>query len=609
MIRAGRPTMTVLLLATLSALAALSGCTAETPEIDARVRVDQVGYATGESKIAMLLAPRDAGSAEATVVDEDGDDVFTARIDASRGTWNAAFPMIHPVDLSGLDTPGTYRIRVRGAVTAESPPFRIAAGSELFAPLAANAVRYFQAHRDGADQVAGPWDRQPAHLDDRAAAVHDNPGYDDDGTMTDPMTPTGDTVDVEGGWYDAGDYLKFTHTTAYALVLLQMVQRDGPATEGLAAETRHGVDWLDKMWDEDAGVLYTQVGVGSGAGFAGDHDKWRLPQSDDALDVGPGDDHYYLRYRPVFRANDPGQPLSPNLAGRVGAAFALAAQVEADTDPARARAHLDSAARIFELAATDDVGELVTAEPRRFYPENSWTDDMATGAAELALAAVKLGDDRAGQWAQRAAGWAEANADSDSRPALSLYNLSVIADAELGRIPGADRTVPSADLRARLDAGIQAAAGDPMGAAAGLGGSDYTSRQLGYTATALLYRRMTGDDTYARFATAQRSVVLGANGWGTSLIVGAGTTYPRCPHDQISSLTGDGEVPMTGAAVNGPQPAARFTDDPDRCADFAEYDRPDVRYTDAVRSSASSEPAIDFTATSLLAFALTAQER
>ena len=41
---------------------------------------------------------------------------------------------------------------------------------------------------------------------------------------------------------------------------------------------------------------------------------------------------------------------------------------------------------------------MVTALPHAFYPESSWRDDMAWGAAELALAGQALGDPRADTW-------------------------------------------------------------------------------------------------------------------------------------------------------------------------------------------------------------------
>jgi endoglucanase len=597
--------------------------------IDALIRVDQVGYASGETKTAVLLAPRTAAGARVAVIDEQGETVMAPVTGRSRGVWNARFSDVRPIDLTSLTKPGTYRLRVEGPVTAESPPFRVGNAAELFGPLAQNSVQYFQAHRDGAAQVAGPWRRQPAHLADRQASVYDSPSFDKGGRMTATLTRAGGPVDVEGGWYDAGDFLKFTHTTAYALIALLLVQRDGLGPAGLDAETRHGVDWLDKMWDADTETLYTQVGIGSGLNtgdqrFLGDHDTWRLPQDDDRLDVTPGDGRYYQRHRPVFRAAGPGEALSPNLAGRVAAAFALAAQVEAAGDPVRAKAHLAAASQIFDLAETGDVGQLVTAEPRSFYPEDSWADDLAAGATELALAGRSLGDPRAQDWARQATHWAKANAEGGSTADLSVYDLSAVADAELARaltatpVAGAEIDVAGLgrDMRRRLDAGVEAAAGNPVGAAAGSGGSDYAARQLGYTAAAELYEHLTGDGRYAAFATAQRGVTLGANGWGTSLIVGAGTTYPRCPHDQIASLTaGAAASGMVGAVVNGPNAAKRIHEliadpSPSPCGSdtFAVYDRDDTHYTDDVRVSANTEPSIDFTATGLLAFALTAKQ-
>ncbi|WP_067705111.1 glycoside hydrolase family 9 protein [Actinoplanes awajinensis] len=561
------------------------------------IRVDQVGWADRETKIAMLLAPADAAGAKATVVDEHGREVLATTAGPSRGAWNPRYRAINPVDLSALRTPGTYRVRVNDRVTAESPAFRIDAAGKLYPPLVADSVRYFQAHRDGADQVDGPWQRAAAHLDDKSARVYRTP--DDDDTS---LTATGTTIDAEGGWYDAGDYLKFTHTTAYALIAMQLVQRDGPAPATLAAEIDHGMSWLTRMYRD--GVLYTQVGVAGNDEFLGDHDSWRLPQADDGLAVEPGDQRYYQRYRPVFRAAAPGDPISPNLAGRVAAAFALAAQREAGTDPAAARSHLATAAKIFGQANTGTDGDLVTTVPNAFYPEETWADDLALGAAELALAAKALGDQRVAEWTAQATRWADEAGGGDD--GLTVYDVDPIADAELYRL--APSTVLVQDMRGRLDKAVKAAAADPMGAATGTGGSDYAARQLGWAATATLYRQMTGDDRYAAFATAQRAVALGANGWGMSLVIGAGDVYPQCPHDQIGTLT---RSSMTGGVVNGPNTADRVeslaSESPSTLCSAGSYeifDRADAQYVDDMRISATNEPSIDFTATGMLAFAL-----
>jgi hypothetical protein len=183
--------------------------------------------------------------------------------------------------------------------------------------------------------------------------------------------------------------------------------------------------------------------------------------------------------------------------------------------------------------------------------------------------------------------------------------VSALADVELA----STAPVLRRDLERRLDAGLRVAAGNPMRAAAGNGGADYSARLLGFSATASLYRRAFADDRYAAFGTTQRNVVLGGNGWGVSMVVGAGSTYPRCPHDQIATLTP--EV-IRGAVVNGPNEAARVADlladpQPGPCATtpaLTAFDRDDAHYVDDMRVSATNEPSIDFTATGLLAFAL-----
>src|SRR6185369_5886828 len=114
-------------------------------------------------------------------------------------------------------------------------------------------------------------------------------------TLGAPLKAIGGPIDVEGGWFDAGDFVKFAHTTAYAVGDLLLVRRGGDRDAGLAAETERGLRWLDKMWDAEHKTLYAQVGLGTGSeefGILGDHDVWRLPEADDALDTAPGDESF-----------------------------------------------------------------------------------------------------------------------------------------------------------------------------------------------------------------------------------------------------------------------------------------------------------------------------
>ncbi|MBN6036686.1 glycoside hydrolase family 9 protein [Amycolatopsis sp. 195334CR] len=574
------------------------------------LRVDQVGYGPAETKIGYLLGKAPAEGTPFRVVDARGKTVHTGKTPAAAGAWNAAYPAVHQLDFSAVKKPGTYRLKVGEAT---SPEFRIDAG--LFTPLARANNEFFQAQRDGEHVIPGRLNRKPAHLADRKATIYAAPEFGGDfgDEILAPLKPIGGPIDVEGGWADAGDYVKFTSNSAYSLAEMGYALRTR-YDRALADEVRFGLRWLDKMWDARTGVLYAQVGIGTGSekfGFLGDHDVWRLPEADDARQVEPGHPEYYVKHRPVFPANAPGEPVSPNLAGRVAAAFALGAQVERDKN--LARKYLDEAASIFAKAKTTGVGELVTAFPHSYYPESSWRDDLELGATQLALAGQRLGDRRAKEWTEQAVHWAREYIGGDERGTLNLYDTSALAHADLARLAPHARGELVADLRRQLDEGVAGAKTSPFRTAVDLTQFDAATKSFGFAATARLYRGVTGDGAYDAFGTQQRNFALGANAWGISLVVGAGSRYPNCPHHQVANLAGSTEPGariLHGAVVNGPNGTANFDgltppDGATACSKpLAAFDTPDTRFFDDLSSWPSSEPAIDFTSTALLGFTL-----
>ncbi|MFK4085589.1 glycoside hydrolase family 9 protein [Kribbella sp. NPDC020789] len=571
------------------------------------VRVNQLGYGAFAAKSAYVLSEGKATGQSFRVVDQHGRQVLTGRVGAELGEWNAKYKHVSALDLSRLWVPGTYRVEVPGI--ASSVPFVVRVdGDALTRSAKDKAVTFFTEQRDGANVVPGSLGRKPAHLTDGSAQVYDTPVFADPETdqTVGELRRIGGPVDVEGGWYDAGDYLKFTHIAAYSESLLWASARDARRPDRqLLNEARHGLRWLDKMWDERTKTLYIQVGVGTGnveETFVGDHDLWRLPEADDHLT------ERFLRNRPVFRAAAPGQPISPNLAGRTAAAFALAAQVE---DRKLARQHLQTAAQIYAQAKTTNVGQLVTSLPFAFYPESAWRDDLELGAAELALAAQRLGDRRAAGWARQAAYWADQYLQHEAGgDTFNLYDVSALAHADLIR---ADRRAAGKlvdDLRAQLEIGAKRAAVDPFRAGARYDEFDAVPHAFGLAATARLYRKVTGDRRYDAFGAQQLDWVFGANAWGVSFMVGVGANASRCPHHQIGNITGR---PVTGAVVNGPNSAALFDEGlgdhldgmtpcpADGTDQYAQFTGHNSRYVDDVRSWQASEPADDFAAIAIYA--------
>ena len=555
------------------------------------------------------MAPSPRAGATFHVVDGNGHAVLAAAAGDPR-MWSAAFPAVYPLDFTSVDAPGAYHVVAGDADVA----ITIAAGADLYGPLVTSSVAFFRAQRDGADVDATLLARMPSHLLDKTATAFKTPAFDADGALTGTLTSVGTTVDVSGGWFDAGDYLKFVQTASYVEVLMLIALRDHP-DPALEAEARRGLDWLARMWDEPTQTLFYQVGIGDGNdAILGDHDVWRLPEADDANGAKPGDDDFFVSHRPVLRANTPGSPVSPNLAGRMSAAFALGARQFPDLAPTL----LPAAEDIYDLS-NDGQDPLLTAAPFDFYPETTSFDDLELGAAELAIA-IAAGNLPAGLphtdpmfYLLGAAD--HATAQGVTTEALNLYEVGGLAHVELASALEAAGDPAVGVTRDQLAALVEAklvadeASPDAFGFA-----PDEPSDPVPHALGVAIEAQLAGG--HAALAHRQLAWVLGANAWNTSFVIGAGTTYPHCPQHQVANLVGslDGSAPnLAGATVDGPgdpgDVTGQTTPDGARACSvdgFATFDST-LAYRDAVEDFATDEPADDYTATALLAFVLAAR--
>jgi endoglucanase len=590
------------------------------------VRVDQVGYLSSDVKVAYLMAPGTVTGAKFAVVDSAGATVLTGSVGTtSRGSWNTKYTKVYPITFSGLTKSGTYTLKVSGGASGTSPKFKVASAKSLYSKLVAAGVNFFQIQRDGSDIIPGALNRKASHLNDKSASVYAIPHFtsaDSDTISDSDLKKIGGPVNVLGGWFDAGDYLKFTHTTAYGDIVLYAAERalGGAAPSTLDTEAHFGTKWLNQVWDQSTKTLYFQVGIGSGnssGSFTGDHDLWRLPEKDDA--DSSSKNRYAAAHRPAFRAASPGAKISPNLVGRVSAAFALAAQVDAASNPAQAAAEYQAATSLYAQANLSP-GQLVTALPHAFYPEDTWRDDMELSAAEIALAAQKLGRNAA-PFLTDAANFAKGYLANDKADTLNLYDTSALAHADLVKALAAAGN-PSvavtkaqlvADLKRQVQVGASRAASDIFHAGGVYTDFDVDSHTFGLLATEALYKQASGDASFDGFATQQRNWLFGANAWGASFMVGAGSSDPKCMQHQVANIT---RLPAVGAVVNGPNDPAQFegglgsyqdgmvkcpSDGSDKYKAFSGHGS---RYVDDVRSWQTSEPALDMTGSAILGAAL-----
>jgi endoglucanase len=624
------------LLATLPALISSHAAQAA-PPMRAQVRVDQVGYAIGATKRAYLMTSATRPGAAFRVVNLHGEAVFASSVGADQGAWSTAYPHVYAMDFNSVRTAGSYRVVAsEGSMQVRSPVFRIESAAQLYATAMTNSLSFYENERDGPDFIPSALRNAPGHLNDEDAMTYLIPEVNGNGNFKGDLTALGVSIDAAGGWWDAGDYLKFTETISYVVGMMETDVRDfpnqlgsGSATSNYTAEAAFGINWLEQMWNDSTKTLYLQVGIGEGnSKIVGDHDIWRLPQADDTYG-GTNPEDRYIRNRPVFRAGAPGSLISPNLAGRLAADFALCYQIDRVTEPTQAATCLKDGEDVFALADTYP-GRLQTAIPYDFYPEREWRDDLEWGATEL-YDAVEAGPVPAGipqtdaaYYLKQAAHWAHAyiTGPNDAADTLNLYDVSGLAHFELydaieraGASSGLEVTKPQllADIDKQLNKAVTQSNADPFGFGFPWDAFDTTSHGAGLVVMAAEYDELTGTDAFARYDSRWLGNILGANAWGTSLIVGDGSTFPDCMQHQVANLAGslNGTSPiLAGAAVEGPNSfaatgvvAGMRTCPADGVDSFAQFNSSTAVYQDNVQSWSTDEPALDLTAATPMAFA------
>lgn len=238
------------------------------------ILVDQFGYLPTMKKVAVLRWPRVGydssefywpgrlqvvNAATGAVAYEWWPEEWKSRqIDESSGDQAWSF------DFSQVTAPGTYEI-VDVDRNQRSARFEI--GDNLYRNVLVQAVRAFFYQRAGqaknAAQAGAGWADGASHL---------KAGQDTQARRFLDRNNAATARDLRGGWYDAGDFNKYTSWTAgYVQDLLEAYsQNPGVWTDDfnlpesynglpdLLDEVKWGLDWLVRMQNSDGSVLSIQ---------------------------------------------------------------------------------------------------------------------------------------------------------------------------------------------------------------------------------------------------------------------------------------------------------------------------------------------------------------
>ncbi|HTV16334.1 MAG TPA: glycoside hydrolase family 9 protein [Acidobacteriaceae bacterium] len=243
--------------------------------------VDQFGYLTNARKIAVLRDPVAGFDSQShftpgkvcQVVDtETGKVVYekapvawhAGAVDPSSGDRAWQF------DFSRVVAPGRYVIRDK-KTGYESAPFSIA--PNLYKPILVQAVRMLYYQRAGF-----PKDARYAGAGWADKASHMGPGQDAEARLYNAKDDPSTARDLHGGWFDAGDFNRYTRWSGDYVVGLLHAYNENPAAftddfnipesgngiPDLLDEVKWEIDWLKRMQSDD-GSLQSVLGSASGS--------------------------------------------------------------------------------------------------------------------------------------------------------------------------------------------------------------------------------------------------------------------------------------------------------------------------------------------------------
>lgn len=564
------------------------------PDTGPRVRVNQVGYLPHGPKRATLVTD----AAEALpwqLLDASGATVAEGATTPA-GHDDSADADVHVVDFSDVTATGEGFTLVADGET--SRPFAI--GADLYAQLRYDALNYFYLARSGtpieADIVGEEYAREAGHV-----GVAPNQGDTDvpcigpreyyDGWTCDY------TLDVTGGWYDAGDHGKYVVNGGISVAqLLSTYERT------LTAPTaREGA-----LADDTLRLPET----GNGVPDVLDEARWELEWM--LTMVAPSGEYAGLVHHKIHDEGWTGLPLLP-----------------AD-DPQVRSLHRPSTAATLNLAA-------VAAQGARLFREHdaAFADTLLTAARDAYAAAqahpdvyapAAAGSDGGGPYDDRDVSdefyWAAAElytttgedafaADVTASPhhtgevfgpgGFSWGSTGALGRLTLATVPNglADRDAVRASVVAAADAYLAAQEAhafgsvySPTGGVYDWGSNSSVTNILVVVATAY---DLTGDRRYLDGVLEGLDYLFGRNALNQSYVTGWGTVFSQNQHSRWFAAQLDPALPHPppGSLAGGPN-SLTGTWDPTMQAAFAQGCAPARCYLDDITSWASNEITINW---------------
>jgi len=472
-------------------------------ENDFYFRLNQVGFLPEDMKSGVILSEEEIPLNEFTVIDQiSNEKVYSGEIQKSDTNYSK-FNYCYYFDFTELNDTGKFIIKIGNE---SSFPFKI--GEDVYNPVVDSLMLFFRIQRCGPTH---PLMHKKCHLSDASMVI------------SSALDTSYNSVDVTGGWHDAGDYIKFFSTSALTTYMLLFAyefdkekfgfDNDNDNVPDILEESKVGLDWLLRCNISDT-LFVVQVQDEQ------DHDVgWRLPE-DDSLRFG----------RPAFTG------LSKNFVGIYTAVMSLASQIWSKKFSNDEFANLCLTSAIQKYSIHQNINDIDSVHSS-FYNDKNYYGKLALGAIELYNAtgidiyledAIIYGDS-----AKQDFWWSWGDVNS-----LTHYKLAKVIPRFADYIKSNINYFNAKKDSSVFNEGVNYTWGT-------------TTSLLGTALQAILYKSLTGSEQFDSLIILQRDYILGRNPWGLSFINGIGEEYPEHIHSQIAFFN-NGNLPGALSAGGAP---------------------------------------------------------
>lgn len=485
------------------------------------VRVNQVGYSVNDEKRCTFSY--DAGDVFDVIDTSTNQVVYSGAIVNKAKDENTGETECYG-DFTNVMTPGTYIIRSQIGVSSHS--FTIS--ETPYSDLSSSMIKFLSLQRCGED-LDSSWAGAMGHLQchNEQATIY--------GTST--------TIDVTGGWHDAGDYGRYVKTGSKAvndLLFAYMINPNsyddsiggpdsGNGTADILDEARYELEWMLKLQASDGGVYNKVLTTNVAETVTPDQDNQSL---------------YVLDEETTSTAD---------FAGSMAFAYIAYQQV----DPEFANTCLEAAKNAYSyLDANQGLIDLTNPSDIN---GGQYVDDS----------------DQDGRFTASIALWAATGDDTYLTNAKNIYNAdNTAANGVSWNTNGAygkyfylmqsNAESADSDFYNAMKTSMKSEADAILGVAQGNGynsslysyswGSNCAIAENGVILS--MEYDVSNDQTYQQAAVEQASYLLGRNSLDTCFVSGYGTVSPKNLHSRIAAAN---HTTLNGALVGGPDASREDT--------------------------------------------------